>query len=190
MKYNSSTLFPLMMLLLLAGLTLWLERTSQPENVVSGKTRHDPDYIVNNFTIRRFDAQGKLFQTLSAKEMRHYPDDDSTEADLPHLTYHRDLKTFVSADQAWIDSGGKTIQLEKNVRVRRENTKGPETVLTTSSMTVLSDEEIARTKAPVTITQGSTVVRGIGMESNNKTGVSVLGGRVQGTIAPQPRQAQ
>ena len=73
-----------MMLLLLAGLTLWLERTSQPENVVSGKTRHDPDYIVNNFTIRRFDAQGKLFQTLSAKEMRHYPDDDSTEADLPH----------------------------------------------------------------------------------------------------------
>jgi len=188
-KYNSSTLFPLLMLLLLAGLTLWLERASQPETVVSGKTRHDPDYIVNNFTITRFDAQGKLYQTLTAREMRHYPDDDSTEAEQPFMTYHGALKTFISADQAWIDSGGKTIELERNVRVRHENAKGPETVLTTTTLTVLSDDEIARTKAPVTITQGGTVVRGIGMESNNKTRISVLGGRVQGTIAPQPRSA-
>ena len=175
------------MLLLLAGLTLWLERTSQPEHVVSGKSRHDPDYIVNNFTITRFDANGKLYQTLTAKEMRHYPDDDSTEADTPLLTYHRDRKTFINADQAWIDSGGKTVQLERNVRIRNENTKGPDTVLTTTTMTVLTEEEIARTKAPVTITKGGTVINGIGMESNNKTQISVLGGRVQGTIAPQPQ---
>lgn len=175
------------MLLLLAGLTLWLERTSQPQNVVSGKTRHDPDYIVNNFTIKRFDVNGKLYQTLTANEMRHYPDDDSTETDAPHLIYHRDRKTFINADQAWIDSGGKTIQLERNVRIRNENAKGPDTVLTTTTMTVLTDEEIARTKAPVTITKGDTVFHGIGMESNNKTQTSVLGGRVQGTIAPQPR---
>lgn len=187
MKYNGSTLFPLVMLLLLAGLTLWLERTSQPQAVVSGKSRHDPDYIVNNFTITRFDANGKLYQTLTAKEMRHYPDDDSTQADMPHLVYHRDRKTYISADQAWIDSGGKTVELEQNVRVRHENLKGPETVLTTTTMTVLTEEEIARTKAPVTITKGGTVIRGIGMESNNKTQISVLGGRVQGTIAPQPR---
>jgi lipopolysaccharide export system protein LptC len=177
------------MLLLLTALTLWLERASQPEAIVSGKTRHDPDYIVNNFTIKRFDAQGKLYQTLAAKEMRHYPDDDSTESDQPHLTYHQELKTFITADQAWIDSGGKTVQLERNVRVRHENAKGPETVLTTTSLTVLSDEEIARTKAPVTITQGGTVINGIGLESNNKTQINVLGGRVHGTIAPQPRQA-
>lgn len=177
------------MLLLLAGLTLWLERTSQPETVTSGKTRHDPDYIVNNFTIQRFDATGKLYQTLAAKEMRHYPDDDSTEADFPHMTYHQELKTFINSDKAWFDSGGKTIQLEDNVRVRHENAQRPETVLTTTTLTVLSDEEIARTKAPVTITQGGTVIHGIGMESNNKTQISVLGGRAHGTIPPQPKQA-
>jgi len=188
-KYNSSTLFPLLMLLLLAALTLWLERASQPDATNPSNTRHDPDYIVGNFTIKRFDAEGKLYQTLSAKEMRHYPDDDSTESDMPHMTYHQERKTFISAEQAWIDSGGKTIQLERNVRMRHENAKGPETVLTTTSMTILSDEEIARTKAPVTITQGGTVINGIGMESNNKTQISVLGGRAQGTIAPQPRQA-
>lgn len=175
------------MLLLLAGLTLWLERTSQQEAVVSGKTRHDPDYIVDNFTIKRFDPKGKLYQTLTASEMRHYPDDDSTEADMPRMTYHRDQKTFIDADKAWIDSGGKTIQLESNVRVRHQNPKRPDTVLTTSTLTVLSDDEIARTKAPVTITQGGTVIHGIGLESNNKTQISVLGGRVHGTMEPQPK---
>lgn len=179
-----------MMLLLLAGLTLWLERTSQQEAVVSGKTRHDPDYVVDNFTIKRFDAQGKLYQTMTANEMRHYPDDDSTEVEMPHMIYHTELKTFINADKAWIDSGGKTIQLESNVRVRHESAKGPETVLTTSTLTVLSDDEIARTKAPVTITQGGTVVHGIGMESNNKTQIHVLGGRAHGTIEPQPKQAK
>lgn len=190
MKYNSSTLFPVLMLLLLAGLTLWLERASQQEVVVSGKTRHDPDYVVDNFTIKRFDPQGKLYQTLTADEMRHYPDDDSTQADMPRMTYHLDLKTFINADKAWIDAGGKTVELESNVRVRHENKKGPETVLTTSKLTVLPDDEIARTKAPVTITQGGTVVHGIGLESNNKTQISVLGGRAHGTIEPQSKQAK
>ena len=75
------------------------------------------------------------------------------------------------------------------MRVRRENLKGPETVLTTSTLTVLSDEEIAHTKAPVTITQGETIINGIGMETNNKTQISVLGGRVHGTIVSQPKRA-
>lgn len=174
------------MLLLLAGLTFWLERASVSEIAAPQSRRHDPDYIVDKFTIKRFDPQGKLYQTLQGEQMRHYPDDDSTQADLPRMTYHRDLKTYISADQALIDSGGKTIQLERNVRVRHENANGPETVLTTTSLTVLTDDEIARTKAPVTITQGNTVINGVGLESNNKTQTSILGGRAHGTIAPRP----
>jgi lipopolysaccharide export system protein LptC len=186
-KYNSSVLFPLLMLLLLAGLTLWLERTSQPNSSKVLAARHDPDYIVDNFTVKRFDAQGKLYQTLQAKQMRHYPDDDSTEADLPRMTYHTERKTFLNADKAWIDSGGNTVVLKENVHVTHENPKGPPTELKTSILTVLPDEEIARTQAPVTIIQGKSVINGKGLESNNKTQTSVLGGRVHGTIAAQPK---
>lgn len=187
MKYNSSTLFPLLMLLLLAGLTLWLERASQPDAATARSTRHDPDYVVDNFTVKRFDPQGKLYQTLEARQMRHYPDDDSTEADSPRMVYHTEQKTFLNADKAWIDSGGKTVVLESNVRVTHENAKGPATQMTTSTLTVLPDEEIARTQAAVTITQGHTVINGKGLETNNKTRISVLGGRVHGTIAPQAK---
>lgn len=175
------------MLLLLAGLTLWLERTSQPDAVSQRAARHDPDYVIDNFTARRFDAEGKLYQTLEARQMRHYPDDDSTEADLPRMVYHTEQKTFLNSDTAWIDSGAKTIVLKENVRVTRENAKGPPTQITTSILTVLPDDEIARTQAPVTITQGQTVINGKGLEVNNKTQVSVLGGRVHGTIASQAK---
>jgi lipopolysaccharide export system protein LptC len=184
-KFNGSTLLPIAMLLMLAGLTLWLDRASQPSGEAQQITRHDPDYIVDNFTIKRLDAQGKLYQTLQAKQMRHYPDDDSTEADAPHMIYHQERKTVLSADKAWISTGGTTVQLEQNVHVTHENDNAPDTELRTSTLTVLPDEEIARTQAPVTITQGQTVIHGKGMESNNKTRTSVLGGRVQGTIAPR-----
>lgn len=187
MKFNSSTLFPILMLILLAGLTLWLERASQPEAAASRAARHDPDYIIDNFTAKRFDAQGKLYQTLEASQMRHYPDDDSSEADAPRMIYHSEQKTFLRADTAWIDSGGKTVVLKENVQVTHENAKGPPTQVTTSTLTVLPDDEIARTDAPVTITQGKSVVNGKGLEANNKTRISVLGGRVHGTIAAQPK---
>ena len=187
MKYNSTTLFPLLMLLLLAGLTLWLERASQPAESKPRNQRHDPDYIVDNFTVKRFDAQGKLYQTLEAKQMRHYPDDDSTEADAPRMVYYTEQKTFLNADKAWIDSGGKTVVLKQNVHVTHENAKALPTQIATSILTVLPDDEIARTDAPVTITQGKSVINGKGLESSNKTRISVLGGRVHGTIAPQAK---
>lgn len=185
-KYNSATLFPLFMLLMLAALTFWLDRASQPDGSGQHALRHDPDYIVDDFMVKRFDAAGKLYQTLEAKRMLHYPDDDSTEVDYPRMVYHAERPTFINADKAWIDSGGKTVQLEQNVRVIHENGKAPSTQITTTRLTVLPDEEIARTQVPVTLTQGRSIIHGQGLEANNKTRISVMRGRIQGTIA-QPQ---
>ncbi|HWU84480.1 MAG TPA: LPS export ABC transporter periplasmic protein LptC [Rhodocyclaceae bacterium] len=182
MKYSSSTLFPLLMLVMLAGLTLWLERASQPESVTAAAVRHDPDYMVDNFKVKRFNAGGKLFQTLDADRMWHYPDDDSTDIAMPRLVYVQDQPTWISADRAQTDAGGKTVQLDKNVVVIHETPNKPPTRITTSSLTVHPDDETAHTRAPVTITQGKTVMYGQGMDVNNKTRISVLHGRAHGTI--------
>ncbi|HTJ97079.1 MAG TPA: LPS export ABC transporter periplasmic protein LptC [Rhodocyclaceae bacterium] len=187
MKYSSTALFPLAIMITLASLTFWLERATQADLGNVAAKRHDPDYIVEHFTVKRFGLQGELQNTLRADRMVHFPDDDSTDVTNPDMTYHTGRPTHITAEQASVDSGGKTIILNKNVKVVHANAKGPATEIRSSTLTVLPDDEIARTAAPVTITQGTSIVHGRGMEANNKTQISVLYGRVQGTIESQTK---
>ncbi len=178
----SATLFPLMLAGFLAAMTYWLYLASlPPANSRDGKSRHDPDYIVENFEVRRFDQVGTLQSTLRAGIMRHYPDDDSTIVLAPDLTYHRVPPTHITAREASLDSGAKHVQLIDNVRVIRGGLDGKlNSVLTTTQLDVYPDDEIATTTQPVTITQGLTNINGSGLQANNKSGISVLEGPVYG----------
>lgn len=180
----AATLFPLLLAGLLAGMSFWLEMASRaPATATDGKSRHDPDYIIKQFEVRRFDPQGNLQHTVVAAQMRHYPDDDSTVVISPRLTYHRSPPTFVTAREALISSKGEHVQLIDDVRVTRSGTSNkPDTVLTTSRLDAWPDDEIARTSLPVTITQGQTNVHGNGLSVDNKTSIYVLEGPVQGVF--------
>lgn len=180
----AATLFPLLLAGMLAGMSYWLELTSRaPSARDDGKARHDPDYIVERFEVRRFDQQGNLQHTVVADQMRHYPDDDSSVVLTPRLTYHRDPPTFVAAREAQISSDGEHVELIDDVRVTRGGQNGkPDTVLTTSRLDAWPDEEVARTNQPVTITQGQTHVDGSGLSADNKTSIYVLEGPVRGVF--------
>lgn len=179
-----ATLFPLLLAGLLAGMSYWLELTSRaPLDKNDGKSRHDPDYIVERFEVRRFDKQGNLQHTVVADQMRHYPDDDSTVVMSPRLTYHRAPPTFVVAREAQISSGGEHVELIDDVRVTRAGLAGkPDTVLTTTRLDAWPDDEIAKSSVPVNITQGQSHVEGSGLSADNKTSIYVLEGPVQGVF--------
>jgi len=186
----AATLFPLILIGSLAGMSYWLDLASRaPTGRNDGKTRHDPDYIVENFELRRFDPEGARQHTLRAPLMRHYPDDDSTVVLSPELTYHRAPTTQVSAREARVDSQAKHVELIDDVRVTRSGVAGkPDSVLTTSHLDAYPDDEIATSNMPVTITQGPTNVTGSSMEANNKTQIYVLEGPVHG-IFPRNKAA-
>lgn len=182
-RFNpTATLFPLMVAGLLAGLTYWLDLASRPPEIgVDGKSRHDPDYIVERFEVRRFDPAGKLQHTLRASSMRHFPDDDSTSIESPHLTYHHQPPGILDAREARILGKGKHVRLLGNVRATRAGIDGrPATVLTTESLDVFPDEEVARTNAPVTIVQGRSQVDGSGLNANHASNIYVIDGPVRG----------
>jgi lipopolysaccharide export system protein LptC len=187
----ATTLFPLLLVGLLAGMTYWLELASRPPAVANdGKSRHDPDYIVETFEVRRYGPEGNLQHTLRAAQMRHYPDDDSTVVLSPDLTYHNIPPTFIRANEARLDSKGKHVQLIDAVRVARSGANGrAETVLTTAKLDTYPDDEIATSDQPVTITQGKTVVTGSGLKANNKTSMYVLEGPVHGIFHRREGQA-
>ena len=183
MKVSSAKLLPLLLLTLLAALTFWLESATRLDDERrDGKGRHDPDFIVDNFTVRRYNLGGTLQYVLTAPKMLHYTDDDSTEVGSPALTYFgEDRQTRVTARQAWLSKDGKEVRLFDDVRMVREATANtPELVVTTSEMYVYPDDEIARSTMPVTITEGRSVVSGIGFEADNRTRIYKLLGKVRG----------
>lgn len=172
MKLRSQTVFPIALLLLLVGLTFWLKRATEAEGLFSDSLlRHDPDYFAENFTVRRFDKTGLLQNRMTAKRMVHYPDDDTSVVAEPKILFLKGPRpTHLSANQGLIASDAREVVLIGNVRSVREATQtDPEIVLTTSRLTIFPDDEVTRTDAAVTITQGPSIIRGVGMEADNKT---------------------
>ena len=183
MRDRAASLFPLAMLVLLAALTFWLNRVIQGDNP-KGPQRHDPDYWVERFEVRRFNPEGRLQHTVVADKLVHYPDDDTTIVTSPHVTYHQQPPTEIFARMAYIGRDGKEVDLVDKVRVIRHSADpaSPSTVLETRTLKVFPDDETGHTDDPVLITQGKSILNGTGLDIDNRTGISVLYGRVTGTL--------
>jgi lipopolysaccharide export system protein LptC len=187
---SGSALFPLAVLAALAGFTFWMERVNQEgAPATRGKERHDPDFWINNLTMKRYDATGSMQNMLEAKRLEHYPDDETSLVIEPRMDAFTDRKSTATAEKAWVDREVKHVRLEGNVRVFRPGIDGePDTVITTDMLEVRPDDEYAHTASPVTVTRGKTVIRGAGgIELNNKTRIAVVSGPVQGIVDRNPK---
>ena len=183
---RASSLFPLLLLLLLAAGSLWLERAVQaPERDKSGKLRHDPDFVAEDFGITKMGATGKPEYILSAERMQHYPDDESTSVVAPRLVQRHENANpvVIRADRGLIAKNGDEASFFGNVVVVREAGRGrSELRVQTEYLQVVPDRDIARTDKPVTITEGLSRLSGVGMEFNNKTRQFALLSQVRGTF--------
>lgn len=187
---RGQSLFPIALMTLLVGLTFWLQRATEvKDDFNDSKLRHDPDYYAENFTVRRFASTGGLQSTLVAKKMVHYPDDDTTVVTEPQMSFLKGPRpTHLTANQGLVGPDAREITLVGNVRGVRAATATDEAIVYASShLTVFPDDEVARTSAAVTITQGASVVRGIGMEADNKTQIYQLLSQVNSTIEKKNR---
>ena len=190
---RSHSLFPVIVLTLLAGVSVWLDRVTQQEPVTkTDKTRHEADFSADKITLHRFDPTGKVQYILVADNMVHYADDESTELKNPRLNYlNRPEPVWVESRFASVNKDGTTVVLTDQVLVRRAAHAGkPESTLRTEQMTVWPEDEKMRADKPVTLTQGQTVINAERMESDNIIGEVRLQGQVRGTLyrnAPTPK---
>ena len=181
-----SSLFPLLLVLALAAASLWLERAVQaPEYDKSGKLRHDPDFIAEDFGITKMGANGKPEYSLSAARMLHYPDDESTNIQEPRLVQRHDdaAPILIRADRGTVSRNGNEASFFGNVVVVREASRErSELRIQTEYLQIVPDRDLARTDRPVTITEGRSRLAGVGMEFNNKTRQFALLSQVRGTF--------
>jgi len=192
MKHWGSALFPLSILLALTLLTFWLRyATELDEPRRDGKHRHDPDYIVSDAVLRKLDANGQLKYTLRAVDVRHFPDDDTTDLLKPRLTQQSSqpekAPVTVSADKGHLSNDNTRVDLTGNVFIRRP-AAGRDEELTASmpELTVFPDDERAFTKSHVVLTKGSSWVKGVGMQVDNKAQTYLLESQVTGLLDRKP----
>ena len=191
MRLSTTRMFPLLLMLALAGLTFWLERmVRQEEGAHPSQRRHDPDYVVDNLTHTRFNVQGKVESTLTAAKMLHYPDDDSTDLLAPRVvqTKPNEPRMTVSAERGTLSQDGEEVFLYDNVLLVRE--AGPEQSearIRSSFMHVVQAQSIVRTDRDVVFTEEDRVVSGRGMEYRNDTKELFLRERVRGRFEPSKK---
>lgn len=186
-----SSLFPLIIVALLAGASFWLEYVVRNETREGlGKDRHDPDAIVHNFKVERFDKTGTLNSRLLANKLTHYPDNDTAEVEAPRISFMRnDQVTTFRSEHALADDRQHILTMIGKVQGERP-AKGQQLAqtLATDELMVWTDDEIARTQHPIIFTQGKSKLEAIGAEWNNISGQLQLNKHVQAILPGRPAQ--
>jgi lipopolysaccharide export system protein LptC len=167
MRLPTTRLFPLGLMLALAALTFYLDRTVNEEDPHPALRRHDPDYLVVNFTTTTYNRDGAAESMLSASRMVHFPDDDTTELLAPRVvqTKPAEPRMTVRADRGQLSRDGEDIFLYDNVVLDREAGAGRTAArLTTEFLHVVRDRSLVRTDRQVKIVEETRALSGRGME--------------------------
>jgi lipopolysaccharide export system protein LptC len=168
MNGRYTIVFPIIVLAVLALITFWIDRTVQiPPSKMDGSSRHDVDYFLENFVTTKTDINGNLRNVLAATQMRHYPDDDSTELMRPRFTQYGENKPYtqIEGQKGFVSANGEMVEFKGNVTIVRQAFEGRgEMHLKTDYLKIFPNEDKAMTDSPVTITQDpKTVITGTGM---------------------------
>ena len=172
MRFSTTRLFPLGLMLALALLTFYLERTVREDDTPAAARRHDPDYYVTNFTTTTYNRAGAPETMMSAARMVHYPDDDTTELEAPRVVQSKpnEPRYSVRAERGQLSRDGDEIFLYGDVvLVRDASEHAPEARMTTEFLHVLRDRSLVRSDREVKIVEGSRSLQGRGMEYNNES---------------------
>lgn len=174
---------PVIMLLLLAVLTWWLDtRVRAPKTPLAEAAQHDPEFYIEGFKAVRMNPDGTPRYELTGKRLTHHSDGSGSRLASPNLLYHdyERAPLTVSADTAEVEGSGKNVYFRGNVTIARPAfAASPPLGVATNYLHVVPDDEIARTDQPVTLTRGNSTARSVGLEFDNKAGTIRLLSTVQ-----------
>ena len=185
---------PLLMMGVLALATYLLARHTPAflPDPAPQAARHEPDYFLRGFTVRSFDAQGRLKSEVSGAEGRHYPDTDTLEINQPRLRAYneRGQVTVAIAQRALTNGDASEVQLFGNAVVTRDSGTGargeptPPIRISGDFLHFFVNSEQLRSNRPVVIERGTDRFTGDTLDYNNLDLQLQLSGRVRGVIAP------
>ena len=181
MSARGSLWLPLAILLLLAGLSFWIEQSVQLTSNGSASVKTDPEGIMENFDALRTDPAGNPQYRLSAKRLKHYSGSKLTEMESPRFiqldAQAGDVST--TAQQATISADGKEVDLRGEVHVVRAAKPGQSAMtLRSARLIVYPERKLLRAPGTVDVRDDTLDIRAGAMEYNAAQRVIKLTGRV------------
>lgn len=190
-----SLYLPVMLMGLLALGTWWLVRNApMPQLPTIERPRgHQPDYFMKTFSVKSFDAAGRLQSEVQGEVARHYPDSDTLEIDKVNMrsVSPEGRLTVATANRALSNGDGTEVQLFGNAIVTREPVSAkagtpaqPRLEFRGEFLHAFTNTERVRSDQPVTLTRGDDRFTADGMDYDNLDQVLQLRGRVRGVLLP------
>jgi lipopolysaccharide export system protein LptC len=193
-----SIYLPIILMALLAMGTYWLARNS-PTLALPGAqapATHDPDYYMRGFSVKTFDAAGRLKSEVFGTEARHYPDTDTLEIDQPRIRSfnNRGELTVATAKKAISNGDGSEVQLIGDAVVTRAAVTDaaghtrPRLEFRGEFLHAFLQTERVKSHKPVELIRGNDKFTAESMDFDNIEQVMDLRGRVSGVLSSRPAQ--
>lgn len=188
---------PIILMGLMALGTYWLARNTPTAAPVEAQrpVTHEPDYFMRRFSVKTFDAAGRLKSEVYGSEARHHPDTDTLEIDQPRIRSfdaHGQL-TVATAKLALSNADASEVQLFGDAVVTRDATTGPDGKVRPrlqfrgEFLDAFLDTERVRSNKPVELLRGEDRFTADNLDFDNLDQVLELRGRVRGRLTAEPR---
>ena len=189
---------PLACMGVLALGTYWMARsTPAPEaTTVQQDERHDPDYFMEGFSVKTFDAKGRMRSEVMGEKARHYPDTEWLEIDAIKIRSfdEKGRLTTATANRGLANEDGSEVQLMGNAIVVREGDSPKKKPFTPRMeyrgefLHAFMDTERVKSHKPVELMRGNDRFTADTLDFDNLEQVMTLQGRVRGTLVPEPQK--
>lgn len=193
-----SLYLPVILMGVLALGTYWLVRSTPLLAPIAQTSapRHEPDYLMRQFSIKTFDAAGRLKSDVFGADARHYPDTDTLEIDQVRIrSFNTEGHlTTATAKRAITNADASEVQLLGDARVIRESVLGqtgsmqPRLEFRGEFLHAFMKTERVTSDKPVELLRGNDQFTADSMDFDNLNRVMVLRGRVKGTLQPNVRR--
>jgi lipopolysaccharide export system protein LptC len=181
---------PLFLFAILALGSWWLVR-SVPELSPPGidpLLRQDPDFRLDQFTVKSFDASGRMTREISGQSATHFPATQSLHIEGVRFLAENETGIRLTAQA----KKGISREVEQQVTligdaiaVRQADAQSPRVELRGETLTAWLEEERLVSDQPVRITRGSDVFSAQTMNFDTRSGQYELQGRVRAVLLPR-----
>lgn len=158
------------LLAVLAG-AYWLNRPAEIIKPSVLRDAHLADALADDIRAQAYDLQGKPHFLLAAKQLTHYPDDDSSQLTKPDVTMlaPNGADVHLTGERGVLSQRGELVELMGKVQVTRAPVaQQSELLIVSDYLKFLPKLERVSSNSAVTFTDANNTINAHGFELDNR----------------------